>query len=161
MKGMAFFAVVAVLIIGGILALLRSRKLKEKYAALWLVVGILCVVLVAFPSLLARAAGLVGIQVASNLLFTLAIILLLAVCLHLSLELSTHENHIRRLAEESAILRAELERQVAATPGGPDRVQGSTSVVPRLAHDEEDVEHHAAQRGNHESQDHPSRQAKA
>jgi hypothetical protein len=36
-------------------------------------------------------------------LFTLSIVFLLAICLHLSLELSGQEDKIRRLAEEAAI----------------------------------------------------------
>jgi len=110
MRATIFFIVIAVCIIVGIVMLLRSRRLKEKYAALWMVVGILSIVLAAWPGLLNWAANLVGVQVASNLLFTLAILLLLGVCLHLSLEVSSQEDKIRRLAEEAAIARQKLEQ---------------------------------------------------
>lgn len=93
--------------------MLRRKKLREKYAILWLVVGALTVVLAAFPQLLDVAAVLVGIQVPSNLLFILSILLLLGVCLHLSWEISSVEDETRTLAEEVAILRAQSEFMVA------------------------------------------------
>ena len=109
MRSLVFFCIVTVVMLISIFLLLRSRKLKERYAVLWALVGIACLILVAFPHLLSRVSSLVGIQVGSNLLFTLAILLLLGICLQLSLEVSSQEDKIRRLAEEAAILRAELE----------------------------------------------------
>ena len=108
MRATIFYLVLAVGIVAGILVLLRSRRLREKYAALWIVVGVASIVLAAWPALLAKAATLVGVQVGSNLLFAFAIILLLGVCLQLSLEVSTQEEKIRRLAEEAAIARAQI-----------------------------------------------------
>jgi len=110
MRSVIFFVIITVAILVAIFFLLRARKLKERYAILWTLVGLACLVLVAFPRLLAWVATLVGIQVASNLLFTLAILLLLGVCLQLSLEVSAQQDKIRRLAEEVAILRTEVER---------------------------------------------------
>ncbi|MDR0959067.1 MAG: DUF2304 domain-containing protein [Propionibacteriaceae bacterium] len=109
-----FFLIVAIGIIVGVLLLLRSRKLKEKYAALWIIVGVLSVILACFPRLLFWAARFVGIEVPSNLLFALALLLVLSVCLHLSLEVSRQEERLRRLAEEAAIQREETERCVRA-----------------------------------------------
>ena len=69
-------------------SLLRSRKLREKYAMLWILVSVAVVTLALVPQLLSWLAGALGFQVPSNLLFTLAILLLLGVTLHLSLEIS-------------------------------------------------------------------------
>jgi len=109
MRATLFFIGLTVVILVAIVLLLRSRRLKEKYAALWMVVGLVCIVLAAWPSLLTHLANLVGVQVPANLLFALAILLLLAVCLHLSLEVSNQEDKIRRLAEEAAIARQMLD----------------------------------------------------
>ena len=116
MRAIVFFCVLTVVILISVFLLLRSLKLKEKYAVLWALVGLTCLILVAFPKLLIKAAHLVGIQVGSNLLFTLAILLLIGICLQLSLEVSSHEDKLRRLAEEVAILRAQLDQ-----PGAKDR----------------------------------------
>lgn len=104
----AFF--LALLIVVVIFEMLRRKVLREKYAALWLVVGLATLVLAAFPQLLAAIAQALGVQVPSNLLFALSILLALGVCLHLSWEISVVEDETRVLAEEAAILRADLER---------------------------------------------------
>jgi hypothetical protein len=96
------------LILAGIVELLRRRQLKEKYAVLWLVVGIVLVVFTAFPALLARLASGLGVAVPTNLLFFVAIMFLVGVVLHLSWEVSRLENETRKLAEDVAILRLDL-----------------------------------------------------
>lgn len=103
-----FFLVIAVLLLGAVVLLLRSRKLREKYAALWILVSAMVVVLALFPDLLQLLASAVGIAVPSNLLFALAILLLLGVSLHLSLEVSRHDDETRTLSEEIAILRLQI-----------------------------------------------------
>ncbi|HWM16676.1 MAG TPA: DUF2304 domain-containing protein [Microbacterium sp.] len=103
--------------------LLLARKLREKYAVMWLVIGLAVLTLGIFPQLLLWLTGVLGVQVPANLLFSLAIVLLLGVALHLSWELSQAEDEIRRVAEEVAILRADVEsiRQDAAAPSGDER----------------------------------------
>lgn len=90
--------------------LLLTRRLREKYAILWLVIGLAILVLTLFPALLDGLANLVGVEVPANLLFLLALGLLIGVTLHQSWELSTAEDEVRRVAEEVAILRAEVEQ---------------------------------------------------
>nr|WP_201469358.1 DUF2304 domain-containing protein [Microbacterium hydrocarbonoxydans] len=99
----------AIVILGVVLALLLKRQLREKYAIIWLVIGLAVLLLGIFPQALLFITASLGFQVPANLLFTLAIFLLLAVSLHLSWELSQGEEEIRRLAEEAAIGRLERE----------------------------------------------------
>jgi hypothetical protein len=98
----------SVLILAGIIELLRRRQLKEKYAVLWLLVGLVLVVFTAFPALLERISTALGVAVPTNLLFFVAILFLVGVVLHLSWEASRLENETRKLAEDVAILRLEL-----------------------------------------------------
>ncbi|MDP9997535.1 DUF2304 domain-containing protein [Pseudarthrobacter sulfonivorans] len=100
----------ALAIVGLVTEMLRRKKLREKYAIWWLVVGVATLVLAAFPQLLVVVAQLVGVQLPSNLLFILSILMLLGVCLHLSWEISVVEEETRALAEEVAILRIQIER---------------------------------------------------
>ena len=104
--GIAF----ALAVLGLIIALLMRRQLREKYALLWLVIGVAMLVLAVFPDLLGALAGLLGVIVPSNLLFALTVALLIGVTLHLSWELSQAEEEIRRVAEEVALLRLEVEQ---------------------------------------------------
>lgn len=99
----------AIVILGVVLTLLLKRQLREKYAIIWLVIGLAVLLLGIFPQALLFFTATLGFQVPANLLFTLAIFLLLAVSLHLSWELSQDEEEIRRLAEEAAIGRLERE----------------------------------------------------
>ena len=116
----AFFLALA--IVGLVAEMLRRKKLREKYAIWWLVVGIATLVLAAFPQLLDYVAQAVGVQLPSNLLFILSILMLLGVCLHLSWEILVVEEETRALAEEVAILRIQIERinevMVAGRPAG-------------------------------------------
>ncbi len=99
--GIALAVVVLVVVIW----MLLIRALREKYAVLWIMIGLIILVLSVWPGLLSTVASVVGIALPSNLLFMLAITLLLGVALHLSWELSRAEEEIRRVAEEVAILR--------------------------------------------------------
>lgn len=124
--------VFALAVLGWIVALLLRRRLREKYAFLWLIVGIVILVLALFPELLTGLASLMGVAVPSNLIFALAIALLVGVALHLSWELSLAEDEARRVAEEVAILRADvfdLHRAVGgnAAEGRAQDIDGSAS----------------------------------
>lgn len=124
----------ALAIVALVVEMLRRRKLREKYAVLWLVVGVATLVLAAFPMLLNVVAEFVGVQLPSNLLFIMSILMLLGVCLHLSWEISVVEDETRTLAEEVAILRSQVES--LSTTGSPasrvrrNREQAAASGVP-------------------------------
>lgn len=110
--------VLAVAVLAIIITLLVRRQLREKYAVLWLVVGGVLLVLSVFPGLLVGLTRLLRVEVPSNLIFALSITLLIGVSLHLSWELSRAEEEIRRVAEETAILRTDLDRLRAEVMGG-------------------------------------------
>lgn len=114
-------------IVGVVFEMLRRKKLREKYAALWLIVGVGTLVLAAFPSLLTIVAQLVGVQLPSNLLFIISTLLLLGVSLHLSWEISVVEDETRTLAEEVAILRVMVEDMSAHDGDAPASPASPTS----------------------------------
>lgn len=99
----------AVVILVIVFWMLLARRIREKYAVMWIIIAVCVLLLGLMPGLLIWATGLLGVQVPANLLFSLAIVLLLAVSLHLSWELSHTEDEMRRVAEEAALARTELE----------------------------------------------------
>ncbi len=106
-----FFGIaLAVVILVIVVWMLLARKLREKYAVMWLVIGLAVLILGVFPQLLLWLTETLGVAVPANLLFSLAIVLLLGVALHLSWELSQAEDEIRRVAEEAALSRTEIDR---------------------------------------------------
>ena len=125
--------VAALATIAAIVHLLRRRRLREKYALLWLIVGA-GVLLVAFlPVLLEVAAETLGVRTPSNLLFFVASLVLLVVSVQLSTEVSRLEDETRCLAEEIAIVKLALDRASLSDPrvACPEQRATSTPVVRR------------------------------
>jgi len=94
--------------------LLRRGVLKEKYAVLWLLVAGIGFVFAVIPGLLDWLGTSLGIGAPVNLLFFIMGVVLLLVSVQLSYELSRHEARIRRLAEEVALLRQQIEQRPEA-----------------------------------------------
>lgn len=99
----------ALMTLGLMIELLRRRQLKEKYAALWLAVGVGVSLFGIFPGLLDWIAGGLNVADPPNLLFFAAAVLVLLVEVHLSWELSRSEERTRVLTEEIAFLNMRLE----------------------------------------------------
>lgn len=103
--GIAF----ALAVLAVIFVMLLRRQLREKYAIMWLLIGLAILILALFPGLLIGLADALNVEVPSNLIFALALVLLVGVALHLSWELSQAEDEVRRVAEEVALLRTDIE----------------------------------------------------
>ena len=110
MSGYAFAVGACAALVVFLVVLLRTRRLREKYAITWLVVGVGLCVFGAFPGAVAALATAVGVQTPSNLLFALALMALLLVCIQLSVEITNLEEGTRTLVEEVALLRFDFER---------------------------------------------------
>ena len=124
---------VAVLAFAVVFELLRRRRLREKYAVLWVAVSGVTVVLAVVPSLLQRAAAALGIATPSNLLFLGSLLILFAVSLQLSAEVGRLEEQSRRLAEEVGALRLHVDDlRVRAEEGedGRDDLAGPRRAAP-------------------------------
>jgi hypothetical protein len=121
----AVTALTGLVLLATIIELLRRRQLREKYALLWLGVAIVVLPLAAFPRLLDRVAGLLGVASGVSLVLFLGVVFLLLVAVHLSWEVSRLEEETRILAEEIALLRTEpvepLRRMEPAQPTDPTR----------------------------------------
>jgi hypothetical protein len=100
--------VVGVLLLAVILELLRRRQLREKYAVLWIIVGLGVIPLAIFPRGLDKVAQLMGVASGVSLVLFLGVIVLLLICTHLSWEVSQLEEETRALAEEVALIRTRL-----------------------------------------------------
>lgn len=105
--------------------MLRRGILRERFAALWLIVSVVLLAVALFPRLLGMAADVFGVAVAANFLFFVSVIFLLLVAVQLSYEVSRLEGRSRRLAEDLALLRCELgvlRARVDAAGVSPDPV---------------------------------------
>ena len=122
MSASVFFLILAILVCTFVVIQVRHQRMKERYAALWLIIGAIIIVLGAFPTLLNGVADFVGVALPVNLLFLLSILLLMGVSIHLTLELSRLSEKTRILAEEVALLKA-LQEQPGGAAGAKKRNQ--------------------------------------
>ncbi len=119
--------VLGVVLAGAILYLVRRDHMHGPYAAWWLSVAAITVVLGFFPRLIDWAAAWVGISHPPNLIFALAIGMMLIKLLRVDIEASRKERRIRRLAQKLAILAEENARLRAndGDAGTPGKQAGS------------------------------------
>ena len=107
----------SLLLLAVVFELIRSRRLRERYALLWLLTGLVLLALSAWRGGLNTIAGWVGVSTyPPAVLFAVALLFVLAVLLHYSTVISkvTDQNVIQ--AQRVALLELELteRRQVAA-----------------------------------------------
>ena len=129
MSGYVFAIVLCVAVVGWLFYLLRTRRIREKYAGIWIALAVGVMILGIFPHLALWLSGLVGVKTPVNLIFAMAFVVLLAVCIQLSAEVSNLEEETRTLAEEIALVRLEVKcidaresgssDQPASAPAGP------------------------------------------
>lgn len=107
--------------IGGlifILELVRRGKLREDYSLLWLATGVVLILLTLFRPLLDEIARLMGIVTyPPAALFLVAIVFMLFLLLQFSTALTRLSRENKKIAQEMALLRHELD-SVKASAGG-------------------------------------------
>ena len=104
-------AVAALLLLFVIFELIRSRRLQERYAMLWLLTGIVILILGLWRGLLSTIADSVGIAYPPSALFVLAAFFILLLLLHYSTVISTLADQNRLLAQRLALLEHRLEEE--------------------------------------------------
>jgi len=92
-----------------IFELMRTRRLQERYALLWLLTGIVVMVLALWRGALGLLANAVGIAYPPSALFVLAALFILVVLLHYSTVISKLSEQNIKLAQRLALLENELE----------------------------------------------------
>ncbi len=103
--------VASVLLILVVLELVRGRRLKERYALLWLATGIVLLVLSAWREGLNTIAGWVGVtSYPPAVLFAVATLFILLVLLHYSTVLSKLTDENVDLAQRIALLEERVSR---------------------------------------------------
>ena len=92
--------------------LIRSRRLRERYALLWLLTGLVLVVLSAWRGGLNTIAGWLGVRgYPPAVLFAVGLLFVIVVLLHYSTVISRLTDQNVVLAQRLALLEAELSQQ--------------------------------------------------
>lgn len=104
-------AIASVLLLLVVLELIRGRRLKERYALLWLATGLVLLVLSVWRDGLQTLAGWLGVSTyPPAILFAVAILFVIIVLLHYSTVLSEIFDQNTRLAQRVALLEERLSR---------------------------------------------------
>ena len=120
--------VASILLLLIVFELIRSRRLRERYALLWLATGLVLLVLSLWRGGLNTIAGWLGVSgYPPAILFAAAIMFVIAVLLHYSTVLSQLTDDNVLLAQEVALLRA----RVDALEGEREREADEAVTEPR------------------------------
>jgi hypothetical protein len=116
-------SIASILLILIVFELIRSRRLRERYALLWLATGVALLILSAWRGGLNTIAGWVGVSTyPPAVLFAVATVFILAVLLHYSTVISRLSDQSTILAQRVALL--EQRQEEARLPTGSKRSVG-------------------------------------
>jgi hypothetical protein len=105
----AFAVVVLSAFLGWVLYLVRYHRLSLRDSLLWLLSTASALAVAMFPGVLTRVARAIGVTVPSNALFAFAFVYVLLNLLAATVAISGNAARLRRLTQECALLRAELD----------------------------------------------------
>ena len=95
--------ILAVLFMVFIVELIRRDKLLERYSIVWFAAGAVMIIGALVPQPLELLANVLGVRDLTIALFSLVLIVLLALALNFSVIASRHTRQITRLAQERAV----------------------------------------------------------
>lgn len=120
-------AAVLLALLGWVVFLIRRRRLSVRESLLWFLSTSAALAVTLFPETLRWFAHRVHVEVPANALFALAFLYVLVNLLAATLTLSKNAEQLRRIAQECALLRAEIDELRSRLPATPP----STVEAPR------------------------------
>lgn len=99
----AFAIFLALATLGGIIELVRRRRLKEEYALLWIATSSGMVILASWYGLIEVLTHAIGAVTPTTTLFIFALFFLLLISVHFSVVISRLTEQVHRLTQELAI----------------------------------------------------------
>jgi hypothetical protein len=106
-----YAAIAAVILLLAIFELIRSRRLQERYALLWLLTGTVILVLAIWRGGLEKISSAVGINYPPSALFVVGSAFILLVLLHYSTVISELSERNTKLAQRLALLETRIEQE--------------------------------------------------
>ncbi len=112
-----FATAIAVILLLVVFELIRSRRLRERYAVLWLATGLVLVALSAWRGGLNTIAGWLGVRsYPPAVLFAVGLLFVIIVLLHYSTVISRLADQNTILAQRLALLESRLSDREGSTP---------------------------------------------
>jgi len=97
-------SVAALLLLAVIFELIRSRRLQERYALLWLLTGTVALVLAVWRQGLGKLSDVLGVSYPPSMLFLATGVFVIVLLLHYSTVISRLSDQNRILAQRLALL---------------------------------------------------------
>ena len=113
--GLAIVILIAIVVV---ISSIKNKKLQLSFSIFTIIIGILMVIALLIPSLLDAIAGFLGFEVTSNMLFLVAIFIILYLIFRLMVIISSEYKKNVKLVQEISILKAkveELEKKIDET----------------------------------------------
>ena len=139
-RARVFAMILGVVVLIFVVNLVRTKKLKEEFALLWLLTAVVLVLAPLFIDYLDLIAHALGIEYPPAFIFLLAIISLLFILFQFSLRISRFSEQIKVLTQELALLRAQVEELEQSRSGDIDQDNTEESH----AHDDDPVRRNAS-----------------
>lgn len=120
---MRLFAILVLLaLLGWVARLVRHHRLSLRDSLIWLLSTLAALLVAVFPGILLWTARALQVEVPSNALFALTFVYVLLNLLSITIAVSNNAAHLRRLTQECALLRAELQllKEQIPRPPSPD-----------------------------------------
>ncbi|MCR5202475.1 MAG: DUF2304 domain-containing protein [Lachnospiraceae bacterium] len=103
-------AVLVLLMLLYIIRMISKKKIDIRYALRWMALCIIVLVFDIFPKMFNWLSKVIGIQLPSNMIFMVAIILLITTMFALTTNVSRISQKNTRLIQEVALLRDEIDK---------------------------------------------------
>lgn len=110
--------IVGLLALAFVINMVRTRKLQERYALLWVLAAAGLALAPVFIHWIDQLAYALGVEYPPALLLALAVIALMLIILQLSLSISHQADQIKVLTQELGLLRQELDEARKQRSGG-------------------------------------------
>ncbi len=112
-------AIASLVLLVAVLELVRRRRLREKYALLWILTAIVLLVLSVWRGAVTSIATTLGVSYGPTVLFAVGALFILVVLLHYSTVISALTDRTVVLSQQMALLEERL-RKLEARKSGED-----------------------------------------
>lgn len=99
----------SLIILMSVIFLVRERMLKEKYALVWLLIGLFTLIMSVFKDLMDWFSFLIGVEYAPSAFFALLIACAYLLLLNMSVSISGLRTHNKALTQELGLTKLRLE----------------------------------------------------
>ncbi len=93
-----------------IINFIKKDNISLKYSLIWLISGISMIVATMIPNFLEGMSHFLGFELVSNMIFMIAIIILLMICFSFTIIVSRQTQKIKLLIQEVSILKNRVEK---------------------------------------------------